>query len=410
MKRRSRLIALAAVFFVAVGAAFVGARLAQTGSSNGAKGARPAFNKFAKGDPDANSQFKAGIANEGPGSTLEAQQEAQRAYPADSIPDGVAASSALLTYNGLKSKSGKGAWQSIGPSQAKYPAVLDQFLAAAGVHRLRPRDRARDRRSARRAMLALPRRGRRRGLGHRQGDSTRTATSTGITSPARSARTRSARCSSIRAIRPATRSTPAPANRMPRAIPRPASASTSPPTAARPGRSFPAATSSSRIARSVRWPSTAPATCSFRHRQRASAASARSSSGAVSSGTPRIRLRHSRPLPADRRDVHADPGVQPLDPRLDHGRRSTRPTPASSTSTSFQQGIWRSLDNGATWTQIKTPLNAALNTDRAEFAVDNAARTATRACTSASATTATPANRRASIAPTTPQAPRCSPT
>ena len=126
MKRRSRLIALAAVFFVAVGAAFVGARLAQTGSSNGAKGA--AFNKFAKGDPDASSQFKAGIANEGPGSTLEAQQEAQRAYPADSIPDGVAASS-LSTYNGLKSKSGKGSWQSIGPNQAKYPALLDQFLA-----------------------------------------------------------------------------------------------------------------------------------------------------------------------------------------------------------------------------------------------------------------------------------------
>ena len=126
MKRRSRLIALAAVFFVAVGAAFVGARLAQTGSSSGAKGA--AFNKFAKGDPDASSQFKAGIANEGPGSTLEAQQEAQRAYPADSIPDGVAASS-LSTYNGLKSKSGKGSWQSIGPNQAKYPALLDQFLA-----------------------------------------------------------------------------------------------------------------------------------------------------------------------------------------------------------------------------------------------------------------------------------------
>ncbi|HEX7310509.1 MAG TPA: hypothetical protein VF232_04965 [Gaiellaceae bacterium] len=37
---------------------------------------------------------------------------------------------------------------------------------------------------------------------------------------------------------------------------------------------------------------------------------------------------------------------------------------------SFQQGIWRSLDNGATWTQIKTALNAANNTDRAMFAVN----------------------------------------
>ena len=35
----------------------------------------------------------------------------------------------------------------------------------------------------------------------------------------------------------------------------------------------------------------------------------------------------------------------------------------------FSQGIWRSLNNGATWTQIKAPLNAALSTDRAEFDV-----------------------------------------
>jgi len=35
----------------------------------------------------------------------------------------------------------------------------------------------------------------------------------------------------------------------------------------------------------------------------------------------------------------------------------------------FSRGVWRSTDNGATWTQIKTPLNAAQSTDRAEFAV-----------------------------------------
>jgi hypothetical protein len=35
----------------------------------------------------------------------------------------------------------------------------------------------------------------------------------------------------------------------------------------------------------------------------------------------------------------------------------------------FSQGIWRSADNGATWTQIKTPLNSAQSTDRAEFDV-----------------------------------------
>jgi hypothetical protein len=32
-------------------------------------------------------------------------------------------------------------------------------------------------------------------------------------------------------------------------------------------------------------------------------------------------------------------------------------------------GVWRSTDNGATWTQIKTALNPAFNTDRASFAV-----------------------------------------
>jgi hypothetical protein len=35
----------------------------------------------------------------------------------------------------------------------------------------------------------------------------------------------------------------------------------------------------------------------------------------------------------------------------------------------FSRGIWRSSDNGATWTQIKPPLNATLSTDRAEFDV-----------------------------------------
>jgi len=33
----------------------------------------------------------------------------------------------------------------------------------------------------------------------------------------------------------------------------------------------------------------------------------------------------------------------------------------------FSRGIYRSVDNGATWLQIKTPLNATLSTDRAEF-------------------------------------------
>lgn len=35
----------------------------------------------------------------------------------------------------------------------------------------------------------------------------------------------------------------------------------------------------------------------------------------------------------------------------------------------FSQGIWRSNNNGATWTQIKTALNSSQSTDRAEFDV-----------------------------------------
>jgi hypothetical protein len=35
----------------------------------------------------------------------------------------------------------------------------------------------------------------------------------------------------------------------------------------------------------------------------------------------------------------------------------------------FSRGVWRSTNNGATWTQIKTPLNSTRSTDRAEFAV-----------------------------------------
>jgi len=35
----------------------------------------------------------------------------------------------------------------------------------------------------------------------------------------------------------------------------------------------------------------------------------------------------------------------------------------------FSRGIWRSIDNGATWVQIKGPLNPNVSTDRAEFDV-----------------------------------------
>ncbi|MFN8060378.1 MAG: hypothetical protein U0Q12_14575 [Vicinamibacterales bacterium] len=44
----------------------------------------------------------------------------------------------------------------------------------------------------------------------------------------------------------------------------------------------------------------------------------------------------------------------------------------------FSRGVWRSLDNGATWAQIKTPLNAGLSTDRAEFDVTTLSNGQTR--------------------------------
>jgi hypothetical protein len=86
---------------------------------------------FTKGDPDSSLRAKAGIPNEGPDATLAAQEEAQRAYPADSVPL-EATFTSQATFAALnKHGKGAGSWRSIGPSQAQYPAVLDQFLAGA---------------------------------------------------------------------------------------------------------------------------------------------------------------------------------------------------------------------------------------------------------------------------------------
>src|SRR5437879_3938992 len=68
-----------ALALVALAAALVG----MLGSSGGPRSAAPAFKK---GDPDSSIKALAGIANEGPDATLAAEQEAQRAYPGDSVP------------------------------------------------------------------------------------------------------------------------------------------------------------------------------------------------------------------------------------------------------------------------------------------------------------------------------------
>lgn len=84
---------------------------------------------LAKADAESSLMAKAGIPNEGPDSTLAAQEEAQRAYPAASVPF-VATLNSQATARSLRGhREGSGSWQSIGPNKAQYPAVLDQFLA-----------------------------------------------------------------------------------------------------------------------------------------------------------------------------------------------------------------------------------------------------------------------------------------
>ena len=123
MSRKSQRIArMAAVLaFVALTAILVG-----TLRSPGSRGT---VRHLAKGDPDSSLVAKAGIPNEGPSATLAAQEEEARAYPADSVPLDAALNS-QATFASLNAQGkGSGSWEQIGPSQAKYPALLDQFLA-----------------------------------------------------------------------------------------------------------------------------------------------------------------------------------------------------------------------------------------------------------------------------------------
>jgi hypothetical protein len=121
MRRPRRSVALASALLVAAGAAFVGARLTASQGSVVA-------GIILKGDPDS-ALDKAGMANEGPAGTYEAWQARQRAYPARTVPFSATLSSAQ-TFRSLKSRVVAGnSWKLIGPSQAKYPPFLDQFLA-----------------------------------------------------------------------------------------------------------------------------------------------------------------------------------------------------------------------------------------------------------------------------------------
>ena len=73
-------------------------------------------------------QLLAGIPNEGPEDTYAAEQAALRAFPADEVPPEAGINS-LNTFEQLKQKKAVGQWSPIGPlNRAQYPAVLDQFL------------------------------------------------------------------------------------------------------------------------------------------------------------------------------------------------------------------------------------------------------------------------------------------
>jgi hypothetical protein len=117
---------------IVAAAALMAAMIAGLATSGHSEAKKAGF-LIAKADKDSLGD-KAGIANEGPGSTAEAQEAAWRAYPGDTIP-AEATADAQATYNFFK-KHGKkiGQWTSIGPSTAEYPALLDQFLAGGKAY------------------------------------------------------------------------------------------------------------------------------------------------------------------------------------------------------------------------------------------------------------------------------------
>lgn len=83
---------------------------------------------LAKHEGDSRKDM-AGIENEDPSSTYEAEQAAIRAFPADTIPP-EATINAQSTFQSFKEGGNEvGQWSAIGPlNQARYPAVLDVFL------------------------------------------------------------------------------------------------------------------------------------------------------------------------------------------------------------------------------------------------------------------------------------------
>jgi hypothetical protein len=125
MSRKRVWLAAALVLALAAGIAIVAS--ATTSSSSAKRQLGDLGAKFEGGS----WADKAGIANEGPDATYEAEQAALRAYPADSVPLSATLNN-IDTYTKFKTAGGHktGQWLLLGPAkEAKYPAALDPFLA-----------------------------------------------------------------------------------------------------------------------------------------------------------------------------------------------------------------------------------------------------------------------------------------
>jgi hypothetical protein len=123
---RSRFLVIAASVTLVIAAVSAGTVLAVTGPNDPAYAANLVFGKHTN---EVKDDDVAGIANEGPDSSYAVEQYALRAYPADNIPTD-ATFAAQSTFKSFKN-SGKsvGTWSPIGPlDRAVYPAVLDPFL------------------------------------------------------------------------------------------------------------------------------------------------------------------------------------------------------------------------------------------------------------------------------------------
>ena len=123
---RQRFLVVATTVTLLIGAVSAGTVLGGSGSGDPTYQANLVFGKHTN---EVKQSDAAGEPNEGIQSAYAAEQYALRAYPADNVAIG-SVSSAQSTFKSFKN-SGKsvGQWSPIGPlDKAVYPAVLDQFL------------------------------------------------------------------------------------------------------------------------------------------------------------------------------------------------------------------------------------------------------------------------------------------